>query len=689
MAFHLVHDSRQRLRLKAPLLSDPAFDEAYLQDYLEAIEEVTSVRVNTLAGSVAIKYTGGGAAKEKILRALQSLPTEVFGNEREFSSRIDVGDVYRSAGVVLLTFLLPRRLVPLVSWLSCFPVIWEGLATLVKEGLKVEVLDATAIALCLQRRDYLTANAINFLLTLGEYLQESTERKSHQLLRQLLKPPLEKTWIEIDGQEKEVEVKSLRVGDLIIGHTGELMPVDGTVVAGEASANQSAITGEYVPAHLKAGVQVLAGSVIEEGHIKYRAERVGAETTLARVGKFITTAIQRPAPYQRESEVLADKLVPLTFGMGAGVFALTRDLQHTAGVFCVDYSCALKLSAPIALRASMYRAATAGVLVRDGRAWERLSKVTTFVFDKTGTLTQRSLQLSKIIPLNGAASEDRILSLAATAEAPYGHPLAMALSQEAAQRGVKLLPRSVAEYIVAHGVSSIIEGRKILVGSRHFLEDDSGIDCHPADARERDLHRDGKSILYVAQDGQLIGLLALNETLRPEAKETLKSLKDMGARRIVMLTGDNRQAAQAIGRKLGIDEVKWELLPEEKAGFIHSLKKEGETVGFIGDGANDAPALISADVGICLREGSSLARETASILLQKDDLLPLPWAYAFSKQTIKSTRENFYLATGLNSGILALTLLGKITPLITSILHNSITVGILLRSLSLSGEEKK
>ncbi|MBW1953934.1 MAG: heavy metal translocating P-type ATPase, partial [Deltaproteobacteria bacterium] len=226
MAFQIVHETRQRIRLKAPLLSDPTFDEAYLEDYLEAIEEVTSVRVNTRAGSVAVNFTGGEAAKEKILRALESLPTEVLGEEVEAAYRKDVGDVYRTGAVVLSTFLLSRRLVPALSWLSCFPVIWEGLTTLFRRGLKVEVLDATAITISLQRRDYLSANAINFLLTVGEYLQESTERKSHRLLRQLLKPPIEKTRIEKDGQEVEVEVKSLQVGDLIIGHTGELMPVD-------------------------------------------------------------------------------------------------------------------------------------------------------------------------------------------------------------------------------------------------------------------------------------------------------------------------------------------------------------------------------------------------------------------------------------------------------------------------------
>lgn len=688
MAFLIVHETRQRIRLKAPLLSDPAFDEAYLEDYLGAIEEVTSVRVNTRAGSVAVNFTGGEAAKEKILRALESLPTEVLGEEVEAAYRKDVGDVYRTGAVVLLTFLLSRRLLPALSWLSCFPVIWEGLTTLFRRGLKVEVLDATAIVLSLQRRDYLSANAINFLLTVGEYLQESTERKSHRLLRQLLKPPIEKTRIEKDGQEVEVEVKSLQVGDLIIGHTGELMPVDGTVVAGDAMVNQSAITGEYRPVHLKEGDQVLAGGVVEEGQIKFRAERVGEETTLARMGKFITTAIQRPAPFQRESEVLADKLVPLTFGLGGGVFALTRNLQHTASVFCVDYSCALKLSAPIALRASMYRAASEGVLIRDGRAWEKLSQVTSFVFDKTGTLTERHMRLSEIIPLNGDPPE-RILSLAATAEAPYKHPIAEALCQEAAQRGIELLPNSLAEYIVAHGVSSFIEGNQILVGNRHFLEEDTGIDCRPADAQERDFHRAGKAILYVAQDGQLIGLLALEEVLRPEAPEAITSLKESGVKRIVMLTGDHQETALAIGRKVGIDEIKWGLLPEDKARFVRSLQSEGEKVAFVGDGVNDAPALAYADVGICLREGSSLARETASVLLQKEDLRSLPWAYNFSKQTIRYTRENFYLSTGVNSVILALALGGIISPLLTSILHNSTTVGILLRSMSLSGEEKK
>lgn len=689
MVFQIVHETRSRLRLRAHFLCDPAFDETYLEDYLGAMEDVTAVRVNAMACSLSVHFTGGEPAKVRILQSLESLPMEVLGEEMEPAQQTDMGDVYRGGAMVLLTFLLPHRLVPVLSWISCFPLVWGGVSTLVKQGLKVEVLDATAVTLSLLRRDYLTANAINFLLTLGEYLQDSTERKSHRLLRQLLKPPVDKTWINLDGQEVEVEVKSLRVGDLIIGHTGELMPVDGTVVSGDALANQSAITGEYVPVHLQPGSQVLAGSVLEEGHITYQAERVGAETTMARIGKFITTAIQRPAPYQRESEALADQLVPLTFGLGTGVFALTRNVQKTAGVFCVDYSCALKLSAPIALRASMYRAATEGILVRDGRSWEKLSKVTTFVFDKTGTLTERSLQLSEIIPLDGASSEERILSLAATAEAPYNHPLSQALSQEAARRGVPLLPRSLAEYIVAHGVSSIIAGKKILVGSRHFLEDDEGINCLPADVPEQELYKSGNNILYIAEEGKLIGLLALNETVRPEAKDTIKNLKDLGARRIIMLTGDNRQAAQAIGQKLGIDEVKWEFLPEEKGGFINSLKKEGEIVAFIGDGANDAPGLICADVGICLREGSSLARETASVLLQKDDLRPLPWAYSFSKQTISYTRENFYLATGLNSAILVLALLGRISPLVTSIFHNSITVGILMRSLSLSGEEKK
>jgi Cu2+-exporting ATPase len=487
--------------------------------------------------------------------------------------------------------------------------------------------------------------------------------------------------------EVEVNVKSLEVGDVAIGHTGEFIPVDGRIVMGEAMVNQSAITGELLPVPLKKGDQVFAGSIVEEGKIKVEVEKVGEETTLARMGKFITTALKRPAPFQRKSEVLANKLVPVTFALGTGTFFLTKNLAQTASVFSVDYSCALKLSAPIALRASMYRAAKEGVIIRDGRAWESLSQVSTFVFDKTGTLTQRHPQLSKIVPLS-RISPQKILSLAATAEAPYSHPLAKALCEEANKREIELLPHSLTEFTVAHGVSAFIKGKEILVGNRHFLGEDMGIDCGKAHAKEKELLMAGKVLLYVAQEKKLIGLLALKETLRPGTKEVVKNLKEKGIKRIIMLTGDHRETALAVGRELGIEEVKWELLPEEKAKIIQSLKKKGEKIAFVGDGVNDAPALISADVGICLREGTTLARETASVVLQKEDLRLLPWAYSFSKKAIKQIRENFYLTVGLNSAILSLALFKKISPLLASIFHNSTTVGILLRCLSLREEEK-
>ncbi len=675
--FRIVHELPQRLRIRSNRLWDPSLDVDYLVALLESHPEVQSARVNIAAASVIIEYSGAPEAKAELLASLNALPNAAFLPSPYREDSPDLMEVGARGTAAALTPFLPLPVKAAMSWFLAAPSLMQGVDTLFSEGLKIEVLDATTKLFALLRRDYFTSNAVGALIAAGGYMESAAERKTNDLLKSLIQPEVETVTVERNGIETRVPYAETHINDIVVCGHGQLVPVDGVIAAGEASVNMSAITGESVPVHFKPGDEIKSGGVIEDGKLKIRAEKVGSDTNVSRIGGYIEKSLRNKSKTQKRSEELADKLVPLTFGAGLGLYLLTGDMARAASVLTVDYSCAIKLSTPVAVRSAMYAAGQHGVILKGAQALDQFARVDTMVFDKTGTLTTGVLQLTDVLPLTDMG-EDELLALAAGAEEHYAHPVAKAVVKAAKDLGLELPAFSQVDFIVAHGVSAIIDNTQVLVGSRHFIHDDEHIDCTAADAAAEKLHGEGKSLLYVAHGDKLIGLIGMRDALRPEAGDTLRALKDLGFSRLVMLTGDHARMAEAIKAELPeLDEVRSELAPEDKAAIIEQLHDEGRSVAFIGDGVNDAPALITADVGICMPTGADLARETAQVLLMKEDIRGLVEARKVAQNVDSTLRQCVWSSVGINSALFALAGAGAIPAVVAAAAHNVSTLGIL------------
>lgn len=675
--FTIVHEVRNRLRLRSQRLFDPALDLVYLEAMVEALPGVDKARANKWGSSIVIEYDGKQTNRERILNLLKHIPMEAYMAGCTDRAPLSLPTVLGQGAAMLATPFMPPAVVAPASWLLGLPTILEGLHALLYSGVKVEVLDASAVAFSLLRRDYFTANAIVAMLGLGSYMESWTQEKSNDLLKNLLRPQVDIVWVERDAKEVRINFTDLVVGDLVICGHGELVPVDGVVIDGEAALNQSSITGESLPVHVGEGDNVLSGAVVEDGRLKISARNVGSETSIARIGRFLENSLRTQSVSQKKSDELADKLVPITFGLGLALFALTRDVTRAASVLTVDYSCAIKLASPVAVKTCMHTAGHCDVLLKGAQALDNLAHIDTIVFDKTGTLTMGDLKMTDVIPLGNMSVND-LLALAAGAEEHYTHPVARAVVAEARAQKLSLPPISQVDFIVAHGVSAYVEGKQVLVGSRHFLEDDENVDCSAVSDMSKKLRSQGKSLLYVARAGELLGVIGLRDELRPETSEALAMLKERGIKKIVMLTGDHRDTAKSIAADLGcIDEIHWELKPEDKADLIKKLQDSGDFLAFAGDGVNDAPALVSADVGICMPDGADLARESAQVVLLENDLRILAVALDVAKNTQHILKQTFQAAVIINSAILLAATAGKLSPVASAFLHNASTLGIL------------
>ena len=460
-------------------------------------------------------------------------------------------------------------------------------------------------------------------------------------------------------------MKDITTGDVIVVRTGNTIPVDGKGVAGNAEVNQATMTGEPLPVHRESGGTVFAGTVVEDGEIDIQATKMGDGTRLNQIVKFIETSEKSKAGIQGKAEHLADAIVPFNFALAGLVFLCTRSLARTAAVLMVDYSCALRLATPLAILIAMKQGTKSGVLVKGGRYLEALAEVDTVVLDKTGTLTQASPQLSDVVSLDAERDEKEILALAACLEEHFPHPVSRAVVRAAQAQGVNHYNEehdAEVKYVVAHGICSSVDGQKVIIGSRHFVEEDERVDVTAGLPHVERLAAEGKSVLYMAQGGKLIGILGIVDPLRPEAKDVICELKKRGIKRIVMLTGDDTRTAKNVAGQLGITEFRAQVLPTDKASHVLALKKEGCKVLMIGDGVNDSSALSSADVGATLKEGSDIAQEVADVVLTNNNLADLPMAIDLGRATMRRIKENFAVSVGLNTGFMAGGLFGVLTP---------------------------
>ncbi|MDR1646896.1 MAG: heavy metal translocating P-type ATPase [Zoogloeaceae bacterium] len=675
---HLL-PGRVRFRYRAPRSALPALILA-----VAALPGVQVQRFNPNAHSLTIRFDASRVTSAQLRRQILALRVKKENDapapivEKTPAAPAHPG---RGLAVLLAGLLLPSAVALPLAALGALPLLREGAQDFSQTGITSHTLEALAVSISLMRGDTLSANATVCLLELGEQLEASIARQSDDLLKRLLNPVGERVWVVRDGQEMAIAADAVRIGDTVAVGAGAVIPVDGTVLSGEALANEAAMTGESAPVEKRRGARVTSGTHLEEGRLRIYAERVGAQTAVARIAEYVERSLAAKSATQLSAARLADRLVPTILGLAGASYLVSGNARHAAAVLQADYACALKLATPVAFKAAMYQAGKNGILVKGADALERLAEADTFVFDKTGTLTFGNLIVTDSIAFDNAYSAEDLICLAASVEEHYFHPLALAVVEAARAAGGQHFHHREVEFVVAHGVASEIEGKRIVVGSRHFIEDDEGIDISTHHAALAPLIREGKTLLYIGFGGRLLGVLALKDSLRGNAAETIARLRALGARQIVMLTGDHRERAADYGRLLRLDAVHAELMPEEKAAIIQRLKEEGAKIAFVGDGINDAPALAGAHVGIAMQRGADVARLTADVALLEDDIARVADARALALATLARVSGNYRLTIGLNTAILAAAALGALPPIAASVLHNGSTLAILSNAL--------
>jgi Cu2+-exporting ATPase len=682
MQFTVVSKTRGRIRYR----SDTKFGYQAaedLADKIEVIDGIEGVEINARTGSILLIYTKLEAleAAAKTIQAeiprLKSMPKTIPAGTSVVSDITYWPALRHFVISPLLPLPLQLGLLAQGSW----RIIWDGIKKLFKGELTVEVLDMSAILLAIFMRDFKTAATTALLLGVGERFEEWTRRKTMVNLTRSLALNIDTVWIAKDGSEMEVPLSSVTCDDIVIVRSGAAIPVDGVIVAGEATINQASMTGEAIGVYRTVKNTVYAGTVVEDGEIRIQPTGVGEETRLSKIVNFIETSEKAKAGIEGRLERLADTIVPYSFLLAGLTWFFTRNLSKVAAVLMVDYSCALKLATPIAFMSAMKEAANRKMLIKGGKYLEGMASVDTVVFDKTGTLTKSTPSVKTVVPLDPAWSEEEVLRTAACLEEHFPHPVARAVVRAAAERGLQHEEEHAeVQYVVGHGICSTLRGERLLIGSRHYIEEDEKIPVEGVEDKIDALTKDGCTVLYLACGDRLIGLIGVEDPLRPEASAVVAELRAMGIKHIAMITGDGHKTARTVARKLGIDEYYAEVLPNGKADIVLRMEKEGRKVLMVGDGINDSPALSAATVGVTLSDGADLAREVASVVLLGSDLTHLPVALDLSRKTYKRIHQNFRITIGMNTLFLAGGLMGWIMPATGAVLHNLTTLGVSLNA---------
>jgi manganese/zinc-transporting P-type ATPase C len=680
----IVHEIYGRMRLRASSPDDARLAPAFAAALPERVAGVRDARTNPAARSLVLHHDGSPKTREAVLSLIAETPATPWTRhveKRPASRRLRAAMV--SGATVVAGILLPLPWGAALTWVVVAPAMVRGMAAFVTKGLCVEALDTVALGVAMGRGAYGTAATTLTMLSAGEYLEARTSETSSDLLRRLIVRPTGTAWREApDRSLEEVPAEALAVDDIVIVGPGETVPVDGQIVSGAATVNEAFLTGEAVPVDREAGARVLSGSIIEEGRLRIRAIHVGGATTMARIARFIEVAMDRKPEIQTSSGRLADQRILITLGLGAVTFAVTRNASRLASVFLIDYACALKLGVPVAIESAIYGGAKAGILIKGGRGIEALAQIDIVVFDKTGTLTESDLDVTDVLPVDGRCSEEQLLALLASLEEHARHPVAAAIVEEARRRRLGHVNHEDVDFIVAHGLISEANGQRIVVGSRHFQEEHERVSFSSETAAIARLESEGKILLYAAFDGAPAGLIGLRDYVRPEAAAAIARLRDSGITSIALLSGDREVKARALAAELDIDLVFAERRPEEKAEIIRALQAEGRRVAFVGDGVNDAPALVAADIGIAMPRGVDLARATADVILLRDSVGAVADARVLSGRTLTLIRSNFRWAVGLNTLLFFAAALGYASPAVSAVIHNGVTLGTLGRALA-------
>ena len=686
MKFYIKHSMTGRLRVHMDM-KHMSFKQAdILEYYIKNIETVTSVKVYEKTCDAVIEFSGD---KVQIINALKhftysqvAVPDDVLNSSgREMNSYYQdklVNKVFLRAASKLF---LPISVRNVVTTVKSVKYIGSGIKTLLKGKMEVPVLDATAIGVSILRNDFNTAGSVMFLLGIGEIIEEWTHKKSVGDLARTMSLNVSKVWLKTADTEVLVPVNEIKNGDEIIVHVSNVIPFDGVVVTGEAMVNQASLTGEAVPVSKNIGSAVFAGTVIEEGELTIKVKQSGGKSKYDKIVKMIEESEKLKSGLESKAEHLADSLVPYTLGGTALTYLLTRNVTKALSILMVDFSCALKLAMPITVLSAIRQAGQNDITVKGGKFLEAVADADTIVFDKTGTLTKAAPTVKYVYSFSGD-SEDELLRMAACMEEHFPHSMAKAVVDAAAKKNLRHEEmHTKVEYIVAHGISTTINNKKTIIGSYHFVFEDEG--CTVPEGRQEmfDKLPEEYSHLYLAIEDKLAAVICIEDPVRPEAKEVISSLKELGISKVVMMTGDSERTAKAIAGKVGVDEYYSEVLPEDKASFVEKEKAAGRKVIMIGDGINDSPALSAADVGIAISDGAQIAREIADITVSADDLGQIVYLKDLSNNLIRKINRNYRTIVSFNSGLIALGVLGVIQPTTSALLHNTSTLFISMNSM--------
>ena len=660
-----------------------------LQYFLTELSYVNQVKVNDQTCDVTVYYSGEKADRQDMLRKLQTFHYEdvevpehfIQNSGRALNAEYQDKLVWNVAFHYARKWFLPAPLNACYNTVAAIPYVVKGLKCLWNRKIEVPVLDGTAIGVSVIRGDYATAGSVMFLLGIGEILEEWTHKKSVGDLARSMSLHVEKVWMKQDKTEVLMDSNKIQKGDQIVVHMGNVIPFDGTVTEGEGMVNQASLTGESVAVRKSSGAGVFAGTVLEEGELTIQVTAVGGGSRYEQVVKMIEESEKLKSGLESKAEHLADRLVPWTLGGTVLTYLLTRNVTKTLSVLMVDFSCALKMAMPISVLYAIHEAGTHHITVKGGKFLEAVAEADTIVFDKTGTLTKAKPTVVKVVSFDGR-SEDELLRIAACLEEHFPHSMAKAVVHAAQERGLEHEEmHSKVEYVVAHGISSSVEDKKVIIGSYHFVFEDEKT-AIPEDKREilENLPQE-YSHLYMAIEGKLSAVICIEDPLRPEAADVIRELKRAGISKVVMMTGDNEHTAKAIAEKVGIDEFYAEVLPGDKAKFVEKEKAAGRKVIMTGDGINDSPALSASDAGIAISDGAELAREIADITISADDLYQILILKQISDQLMRRIRKNYRSIVGINSSLIALGVLGIIQPTTSALMHNTSTLLISLGSM--------
>ena len=685
MKFKILSESESRIRVQI-LQNNMSFKEAdTLFYYIRHIKGVTFTKVSDRTCTATVRFNGD---KWDIVDALQRFnykkfeaPSEYIENSsRELNAAYQEKLIASVAARALTVALMP---VPVRVGLTIFKslkYIKNGIKSLFSGKIEVALLDGVAIGVSVLRRDFNTAGSVMFLLGIGELLEEWTEKKTTADLAGILSLNISRVWLKKDDTEVLADYSEIKEDDEIVVHLSGVVPFDGVVTEGEAMINQASMTGESEPVRKETGSVVFAGTVIEEGEITFRVRRTGGNSKFEKIVKMIEETEKLKSGAESKALKLADRLVPYTLAGTGIVYLLTRNVTKALAVLMVDFSCALKLAMPVSVLSAIREASENGITVKGGKFLEAVAEAETIVFDKTGTLTKAEPVVTSVISFE-KRSGDELLRIAACLEEHFPHSMANAVVEAARKKGLKHEEmHSKVNYIVAHGISSSIKDKKVIIGSYHFVFEDEGVTVPTGFEEKFNNIPEDSSHLYMAIEGKLSAVICISDPVREEAGEVIKELKALGIKNVVMMTGDNERTAKAVATQIGIDKYYAGVLPEDKAKFVEEEKAKGRKVIMVGDGINDSPALSAADCGIAISDGAEIAREIADITIVADNLYELVKLKTLSNSLMKRIHSNYRKIVGINGGLIGLGVLGVIQPATSALVHNMSTLAIGIHS---------